>query len=178
MAQEMANVDIISVAEAKTLDGLFAERVRRTPGAIAYREYREAEGRWCDFTWQEVNRQFARWQRALENDGIGAGDRVAVMLRNCIAWITFDQSAMGLGAVVVPLYTQDRPENAAYIINDSGAKVLLLEDENQWRTFEAVRDQLKSLVRILLVNAPKADPADRRVIGVERWLPAEGGEAK
>src|SRR5262245_53721332 len=173
-----ANLDIISVSDAKTLDGLFAERVRRTPQSSAHREYREREGRWADLTWQEVNREVARWQRALEKDSVGAGDRVAVMLRNCSAWITYDQAAMGLGAVVVPLYTQDRPENVAYIVNDSGAKVLLLENESQWRSFDAVRDQMRGLVRILLVNPPAADPGDLRVMSVERWLPVEGGEVK
>ena len=178
MAASTASVDIISVAEAGTLDRLFAERVRRTPEAIAYREYRDREGRWCDLTWQAVDREIARWQRALEKDNVGAGDRVAVMLRNCSAWITYDQAAMGLGAVVVPLYTQDRPENVAYIVNDSGAKVLLLENASQWRTFDAVRAQMSGLVRVLLVNPSEDDPGDPRVTSVERWLPADGGETK
>ena len=81
MAASTANVDIISVAEAKTLDGLFAERVRRTPEAIAYREFREREGRWFDITWRDVNREVARWQRALEKDGVVAGDRVVGIVR-------------------------------------------------------------------------------------------------
>jgi long-chain acyl-CoA synthetase len=157
---------------------LFAERVRRTPDAIAYREFRSREARWCDITWRQVNREVARWQRALEKDGVGPGDRVAVMLRNCSAWVTYDQAAMGLGAVVVPLYTQDRPENVAYIINDSGAKVLLLDDESQWRTFDAVRDHLGGVVRVLLASPSGADAGDPRVMSVEHWLPADGGEAK
>ena len=178
MSGNKASVDIISVAEAKTLDGLFAERVRRTPGALAHREYRENEGCWCDLTWQEVNREVARWQRALEKEQVSAGDRVAVMMRNCSAWVTYDQAAMGLGAVVVPLYTQDRPENVAYIINDSGAKVLLLENELQWRSLHATRDQLGQLVRILLLTHSGADHGDPRVLSVDRWLAAEGGEVK
>jgi len=172
------NVDIISAAEAKTLDGLFAERVRRTADAAAYREYVEAENRWKDLTWGDVNRQVARWQHSLQRDGLQHGDRVAVMLRNCVTWVTYDQAAMGLGAVCVPLYTQDRPENVAYIIKDSGARVLLLESEEQWRSFDSVRGELDQLVRILLVNAPKSDPGDPRVLHVERWLPEEGVDVK
>ena len=178
MTEATGNLDIISVADAITLDGLFSERVRRTPQAIAYRENSEVEGRWRDIAWEEVNRQVARWQRSLEKDGVNEGDRVAVMLRNCSAWVTFDQAAMGLGAIVVPLYTQDRPENVAYIISDSGAKVLLLENEEQWRTFDAVRDQLAGLVRILILNAPNVDSTDTRVTAVDRWLPADGGDVK
>lgn len=171
------NVDIIGTAEAKTLDGLFAVRVRRSPDAAAYREYVEGSG-WKDVTWGQINRQVARWQHSLARDGLQPGDRVAVMLRNCTAWVTYDQAAMGLGAVVVPLYTQDRPDNVAYIVKDSGAKVLLLESEEQWRSFDAVRDDLQGLVRVLLLKAPKSDPGDARVLHVERWLPEEAVEVR
>lgn len=178
MSEHFADVDIISVAEAKTLDRLFAERVRRTPQAAAYREFAEREGDWRDLTWQEMDAQVARWQRSLERDGVGAGDRVAVMMRNCCAWVTFDQAAMGLGAAVVPLYTQDRPENVAYIINDSGAKVLLLENANQWQSFDAVRGQLAGLERVLIANPGGDEALDSRVVELDRWLPAEGGAVK
>ncbi|RPI42839.1 MAG: hypothetical protein EHM59_16885, partial [Betaproteobacteria bacterium] len=121
MAETSRNLDIITVAEARTLDGVFAERVRRTPRAAAYREYSESESCWHDITWEQVNREVARWQHSLQRDGVQAGDRVAVMLRNCSVWVMYDQAVMGLGGVVVPLYTQDRPENVAYIVKDSGA---------------------------------------------------------
>jgi long-chain acyl-CoA synthetase len=173
-----AGLDIISVAEAGTLDGLFAERVRRTPDGVAYREYDEAEGGWRDRSWRDIERQVARWQHSLNRDGVGPGDRVAVMLRNCSSWVVYDQAAMGLGAVVVPLYTQDRPDNVAYILRDSGAKVLLLESWEQWRAFEPVRDQLAGLVRILLMKRPQGGTGDPRVLYVERWLPEEAAELK
>ncbi len=57
----------------------------------------------------------------------------------------FEQAAMRLGLVVVPLYTADRPENAAYILRHAGAKVLLLEELAQWQTFSEVRDQVNEL---------------------------------
>jgi long-chain acyl-CoA synthetase len=178
MAENARELDIISVTEAKTLDGLFAERVRRTPNAAGYREYDEAEGRWRDHTWQDIQQQIARWQHSLKRDGVGAGDRVAVMLRNCTAWVTYDQAAMGLGAVLVPLYTQDRPDNVAYIIKDSGAKVLLLESAEQWRAFEPVREQLDGLVRVLLMKRPEGGTGDERVLYVERWLPEAATEVE
>jgi long-chain acyl-CoA synthetase len=178
MADDGRELDIIAATEAKTLDGLFAQRVRRTPNAAGYREYDEAEGRWRDYTWLQMQRQIARWQHSLERDGVGAGDRVAVMLRNCTAWVVYDQAAMGLGAVLVPLYTQDRPDNVAYIIKDAGAKVLLLDSAEQWRAFEPVRDQLAGLVRVLLMKRPQGGTGDERVLYVERWLPEEATDVK
>jgi long-chain acyl-CoA synthetase len=46
------------------------------------------------------------------------------MLRNCPQWLMFDQAALSLGLVVVPLYTVDRPDNVAYIVNDADVKLV------------------------------------------------------
>jgi len=53
-----------------------------------------------DGVWAQIDRQVGRWQAALEADGLKAGERVAVMLRNCPEWVAYDQAALGLGLVV------------------------------------------------------------------------------
>lgn len=165
---------VISVEAAGTLDGLFRERVKRTPNLVAYRDYNHEHSNWRDYTWEQIDHQVARWQAALDKDGLKAGDRVGVMLRNSPEWVIFDQAALGLGLVVVPLYTQDRPDNVAYILNDSGCKVLLFGTNEQWATFGEVRGQLGGLVRILIVEAG-APADDARVKSVNDWLPGDGG---
>ncbi len=168
----------ISSAEAVTLDGLLRERVKRTPDAVAYRDFNQQHANWRDYTWAQIDRQVARWQAALERDGLKAGDRVAVMLRNCHEWVIFDQAALGLGLIVVPLYTQDRPDNVAYILNDADCKVLLLGTNEQWNSFAAVRGHLGGLLRILTVEAQPAAIDEPRLNSVEQWLPADGGASR
>src|SRR5690349_9291061 len=168
---------VVRMAEAVTLVGLFRERVKRTPDTVAYRAWNEPHKNWRDYTWAQINRQVARWQSALEKDGLKAGERVAVMLRNSPEWVTYDQAALGLGAVVVPLYTQDRADNVAYIIDNAGCKVLLIEGREQWKELSAVKGQLGGLVRIVSVDAiPEA--GDPRVKSLAEWLPEEGGETR
>ena len=128
MAEAPAGRDVMAVEAAVTLSGLFRERARRTPQLVAYR-YCDEGGAWHDYSWAQMDREIARWQAALEQDGLKAGDRVAVMLRNSPEWVMCDIAALGLGLVVVPLYTQDRAENLAYILNDAGCKVLLFEGQ-------------------------------------------------
>ena len=170
--------NVISSADAVTLDGLFRERVKRTPDAVAYRDYNQPHANWRDYTWAQIDRQVARWQAALERDGLKAGDRVAVMLRNSHEWVIFDQAALGLGLIVVPLYTQDRPDNVAYILNDAGCKVLLLGTSDHWKAFAGVREHLGSLVRILIVEAQPAASDEPRLKSVDQWLPDEGGATR
>ncbi|HEY7658896.1 MAG TPA: long-chain fatty acid--CoA ligase [Burkholderiales bacterium] len=168
---------LIPVEAAVTLDGLFRERVKRTPDAIACRAYNESHANWRDYTWAQIDHQVARWQAALERDGIKAGDRVAVMLRNCPEWVTYDQAALGLGLVVVPLYTQDRAENVAYIIQDSNCRVLLIEGAEQWQGLREVKGQLGSLTRIVTVH-PVPDKGETRLRSLGEWLPDDGGATR
>jgi long-chain acyl-CoA synthetase len=170
--------DIITPAEAVTLDGLFRERVKRSPDSVAYRDFNHQHANWREYTWAHMAYQVGRWQAALEREGLIAGDRVAVMLRNSPEWVLLDQAALGLGLIVVPLYTQDRPDNVAYILRDAGCKVLLLGTNDQWIAFGAVADQLNGLVRILLVENQSTTADDSRVLTVDQWLSDEASPAR
>jgi long-chain acyl-CoA synthetase len=161
-----------------TLDGLFGERARRTPDAVAYTEYDDEAGVWRDLTWSQMERTIARWQAALKREPLAPGDRVAIMLRNSSTWVVLDQAAMGLGLVVVPLYTQDRPDNVAYIIGNCGAKLLLFEKAEQWAAFADVTEQLTTLVRILHVTPTESKLDDPRLASVASWLADRGDKVE
>ncbi|MFP4160779.1 MAG: AMP-binding protein, partial [Ectothiorhodospira sp.] len=133
--------DVITPGEAGTLAGLLRERIRRSPDRIAYRQHDPDRGAWVPRTWAEVGREVSRWQAALQREGLSPGDRVAVMLRNCQEWVIFDQACLGLGLVTVPLYTDDRPDNIAYVLGDAGARLLVLGGRLQWRRLQEVRER-------------------------------------
>jgi len=169
---------VIPVEDAVTLDGLFRKRVERTPDLVAYRYFSEADNTWHGYTWAQMNRQVARWQAALERDGLKSGDRVAIMLRNSPEWVMCDIAALGLGLVVVPLYTQDRPDNIAYILSNAGCKVLLFESLEQWQMIEHVRERLGGLVRIIVVKGASAATDEPRLKSIPQWLPESGAETR
>jgi long-chain acyl-CoA synthetase len=169
--------DNITAEEAVTLAGLFRERVRRTPDSPAFRQYNEATDTWEDTSWGEMGRQVALWQSAMANESLQPGDRVAVLMRNCREWVMFDQAALGCRLVVVPLYTDDRPENIAYILNNAGVKLLLLQNDEQWQRMLEVHDQLGGLQRILTQEPVNSVPdGEERVRSVADWLPDSAGE--
>ncbi len=160
--------DVISPEQAGTLYGLFVERVRRTPDRVAYRYF--ANNTWQQYTWREMGNEVARWQAALSKEGLQKGDRVAIMLRNCPQWVMFDQAAMSLGLVVVPLYTVDRPDNLSYIVNNADAKVLCFENAEQWQALRTVRDQLSGVVRFVSCESVR-DNAEPRLKSAADYLP-------
>lgn len=144
--------DVISPECARVLPGLFCERVRRSPGAVAYTFYDGPSNTWMDLTWSDMGRLIARWQAALKTLDLAPGERVAIMANNSPEWVMFEQAALGLGLVVVPLFFNDRPDNVAYVLGHSGARLLLIESLAQWRELEAVADQLDAQLRIWSIN--------------------------
>lgn len=156
---------------ARTLPGLLARRVERTPEGIAYRQY-EHEG-WRDYRWQEVADRVARWQRGLSGEGLRPGERVAMSLPNSVDWVCFDQAALGLGLVTVPLYTTDSPGNLAHILEDSGARLLLLDSAERWAPLAALRHRFPNLQRVLCQRVALAMD-DSAVCRVDDWLPSAG----
>ncbi len=169
---------IIPLAAAGTLDGLWRERVQHTPDLVAYQAYNEPHGNWRDYTWAQIDRQVARWQAALAADGLQPGARVAVMLRNYPEWVMFDQAALGLGLVVVPLYTQDRPENMAYILNHADCQVLLIEGEEHWQALQSVLGELRGVRRFLTLQAVASAGVEPRLKKIDDWLPEDGGATR
>jgi long-chain acyl-CoA synthetase len=160
----MTTQDIIT---SSTLPALFRERVKRTPQLVAYRYFDKEDKTWQSLTWSEMSQQVARWQAALAQENLAPGDRVAIMLRNCPQWVMFDQAALGLGLVTVPLYTDDRPDNVAYIINQAEVKLLLIEDA--WKRLYTVRDDLSTLTRIVSTIDEKKF-SDSRLVFLDDWL--------
>jgi len=93
------------------------------------------------------------------------------MLRNCPQWVMFDQAAISLGLVVVPLYTVDRPDNIAYIVNDADVKVLLFETAEQWQALCTVLDQLGGVARFVSIDR-LADGDEPRLKSMAEFLPS------
>ncbi len=161
------NIDhLIRPEQAVTLFGLFLERARLSPESVAYRHF---DGNaWRDITWRKAREEVTRWQAALLSEGLSSGDRVGVMLKNCPEWVFYDQAALSLGLVVVPLYTVDRPENVAYIANDAEIRVLLFE--NQWKSLKGVINQLGCVKRFVSLSGIE-DRDEDRLISASNWLP-------
>lgn len=171
---------IIKPEQAGTLAGLLRERIKRTPESVAYRYYLNHEKRWRNLTWREMGRRVTKWQIALRSEGLQPGERVAIMLRNSVQWVAFEQAALGMGLVVVPLYVNDRPENILYILQETDSQVLLLEGREQWHQLESVIDEAQCLRRVVSLHTSINAKIHPLVRAKEEWLPSDvmtSGEA-
>jgi long-chain acyl-CoA synthetase len=168
----VTDTDFIPPAAAVTLPGLFRERVRRSPNLPAYRFFDALNGAWIETSWAGMARDVGRWQAALAEEGLKPGERVAVMARNSRFWVAFEQAALGLGLVVVPVYTEDRGDNVGYIIEHSEVRLLVIGGAEQWQRLAGHLEGRRSLKRIISV-ADVDDANDKRLQFVRDWLPRE-----
>ena len=104
-------------------------------------------------TYAELHDRVRRMAAGLRSElGLGEGDRVATLLPNVSAMLELHFAVPGAGGVVVPLNTRLTPDDYAYILEHSGAKVLVahpslahLVPESAPRTL--VLDELEGLVQ-------------------------------
>ena len=173
----MANTqNYITPDNVNNLSDLFYERVKRSPDKIAYTNFDEKSGKWIDLSWQDIEKQIKLWHAAFRHEGLVKGDRVAIMMRNCPDWVIFDQAAYSLGLIVVPIYTNDRPDNIRYILGNANVKIFFIEDLEHCRDLienEAIykSDELKDLIRI--VSHQNVDKFTNPLLAqVKNWVPS------
>lgn len=161
------------IAVAQTLPEIFQARVALTPDALAYRRYDADRSVWVDWTWRAIEVEVARWRDALAGEGLEAGARVATIMSNSVDYVCVDQAALSLGLVIVPLHVTDNPGNVGYIIQDSAAAVLIVDNPAYWARLAAEVRGHASLARVVVVaeaDAPLA--ADPRAARASQWLAA------
>jgi len=143
---------------------LFASH-RAQPSRVLYRHWRDDA--WSDVTAREIEAEVARWQAAFRREGLVRGDRVALCLRNGVAWVAIDLAALGLGLVVVPLYVDDNAESIAWCVAHAEAGLLVVGTS---RIAEALRKvEGTALPRLVVLDAEAADAASAAA-----FLPATG----
>lgn len=165
-------LDKIRAEQAGNLSELFKLRVQHSPDKVAYQYYDVISMQWLTLTWRQVAHQVAQWQVALKKENLPAGSRVAIMLRNCPQWIIFEQAALGLGLVVVPLYPNDRADNICYIVQDADIKILFFDAPVSWPSLQPACHQMASLQRVISLT-PIENENEPRLIALSKWLPDE-----
>lgn len=170
-------LDVIKAEDVVNLSAMFRERVQRSPERVAYRQYDGERSCWRQWTWREMADEVGRWQVALREEGLQAGDRVALMLRNGKDWVACDQAVLGLDLVSVPLYTDDRVENVIHILNETKAKILVIDGDRQWRNLASKLDDQVHLQKIFTLSSVSVYPeTDSRLCLYPDWVKGRGGK--
>ena len=113
----------------RTLVNRVNERAQAQPDLVAMRVKRL--GIWRDITWAEYADNVSLVGHALLSLGVAPGDRVAVHSENRPEWLFADLGTIAVRGITVGLYPTNPAAEVAYLLRDSGSKVLVAEDQEQ-----------------------------------------------
>jgi long-chain acyl-CoA synthetase len=106
-------------------------------------------GVWESISWAESADAVRATGGALLSLGLQRGERIAVMSDSRPQWVYADLGAQGVGCVAVGIYATDAPRQVAWLLNDCGARVLFVENDEQLDKAMSVLDQVPALERIV-----------------------------
>jgi long-chain acyl-CoA synthetase len=142
---------------SKTIADLAALAAERFGDRVAVRY--KADGTWHDVTFAQVGDIVREIGLGLVDIGIAAGERVCILCNTRAEWTYCDYAISSAGAVVVPIYPTNSPEECEWVAGNSEAVAVVCEDASQVAKIVAVRERLPNL-RTLIVIDPAGDTAD------------------
>ena len=140
---------IAHAAGAETLGAMVLGATRSRSGA-ALREVGAGAG--TEVSYDELGRRATEIAAGLRDLGVRRGDRVAILSETRPEWTLVDCGALLAGAVVVPVYQTNSPEECEYVLGHSGARAVVCEDEQQLAKIAAVRHRCPALEHVIAMR--------------------------
>jgi long-chain acyl-CoA synthetase len=151
---------------SKTIAGLIpraaAEHGEQT--AIRYKR----DGSWHDVSYAQLSDVVQEIGLGLIDLGIQPGERLCILGNTRPEWTYADMAATSAGAVVVPIYQTNSPEECLWVISDSGATAIVCEDQEQLAKIVEIKDQVPNLRTIIVMEptpAASGEPAAELPMG-------------
>jgi long-chain acyl-CoA synthetase len=119
------------------------------------------DGSWHDVSYVELAQIVEEIGLGLISLGVEPGDRVCILANTRPEWTYADMAATSAGAVVVPIYQTNSPEECLWVISDSGATAIVCENEEQLAKIVEIRDQVPNLRTAIVMDPPSGEASDR-----------------
>jgi long-chain acyl-CoA synthetase len=142
---------------SKTIADLMVRAAEQFPDRVAVRH--KVDGDWRDVTFAEVGEIVREIGLGLIDLGIAPGERVSLLCNTRPEWTYCDFAITSTGAVVVPIYPTNSPEECEWVAGNSESVAVVCEDAAQVAKILAVRERLPELRTIVVID-PAGETAD------------------
>ena len=132
---------------APSVAALFRDRVARSGNREAFQYFRD--GRLEKVSWSEARDRVYAMAAGLMTLGISVEDRVAIASTTRYEWALADLAVMCAGGATTTVYPTTIAEDVAYILSDSGVRVVFAEDDGQVEKLRTHRDAIPGVVRVI-----------------------------
>jgi long-chain acyl-CoA synthetase len=131
-------------------------RAAQLYGSAPAIKFKDGEA-WVKRSFVEVEETVRKLALGLIDLGVSKGDKVSILANTRPEWTYFDFAALSVGATVVPIYQTNSPEECQYVLENSDAKVVVVEDDEQLEKIRAVRTQLPLLEHVVRMTGSSDD---------------------
>jgi long-chain acyl-CoA synthetase len=139
-----------TATKATSINHLFLERAEDTPDTVALR--RKVDGAWEDITWKGYFDAARKIGMGLRSLGLERGAACALLSNTRAEWAFSDMGILGVGGVTVPIYQSNLPDEVKYILDNSEAELLILEDLDQWAKCHSLLDELSAIRHFVIMD--------------------------
>ncbi len=140
---------------AGTVATLVLDAAARHAEATAMRS--PVAGEWQRSSYAQLGSDVRAIAKGLIGLGVEAGDRVAILSNTRAEWTLADFGAICAGAVVVPVYQTNSPEECEYVLDHSGAAAIFCEDDGQLAKLAEIRAALPALRHVIRFEGADGD---------------------
>ena len=141
---------LVLADRAPSVARLFLDRVAATPRAEAFR-FPDGGG-WTSVTWQQVGDRVRRLTAGLIALGIAPEERVALASSTRYEWVLVDFAVLCAGAATTTLYPTTNARDVAFIVANSGSRVVVAEDQNQVDKVLWHRADLPDVMKVVVID--------------------------
>ena len=135
---------------AASVPRMFVDRVLASPGAEAFR-YPD-DGTWTSVTWRQVGDRVALIAAGLISLGIKPEERVALASGTRYEWVVVDFAILAAGAATTTVYPTTHAEDVAFIVANSGSRIVVAEDQTQVDKLIAHRAELPAVDKVVVID--------------------------
>ncbi len=143
--------------------------------ALRYRDY--LTDQWTSMSWNSFKQDIERCANALLQAGVEPQGKVAVFSQNCPEILITHFASFYNRAIPVPIYATSSKDEAAYIINNSGATVLMVGGQEQYDIARQLFAECPKLKLLVVMNTNVNVDADLKNVTTWRKFLSEGGQA-
>ena len=129
---------------------MFLNRVAATPAAEAFRY--PAGGGWTSVTWKQIGDQVELLAAGLIALGIQPEERVALASGTRYEWVVADFAILAAGGATTTVYPTTHAEDVAFIVANSGSKIVIAEDQKQVDKLVAHRAELSAVQKVVVID--------------------------
>ncbi|MET0446764.1 MAG: AMP-dependent synthetase/ligase [Aeromicrobium sp.] len=133
------------------MSALFYDRVKSSGAREAYR-YPDENEVWQSLTWAETGDRVTRLAAGLVALGITAEERVAIASGTRLEWILSDLAVMAAGGATTTVYPTTISQDVAYILADSGSRVVFAEDDEQVAKLREKHSELPAVIKVVVFD--------------------------